>query len=202
LKIHVGCGSAILPGWLNIDIEALPGVDLVHDVRDGLPFEDVGLIFAEHFIEHLDFEAGFAFMRECRRVLNNGGVLRLSTPNLDWVWRHQYHPGSWARDREAVRDCFWVNRAFRGWGHRFLYNSQTLAESLFDAGFATVEQVDYGSSRYPELREIEGHETYPDSPDLPHVIVVEASGSSSTADTGALSAPRAEFEAAVACGLR
>ena len=196
MKIHVGCGSAILPGWLNIDIEALPGVDLVHDVRDGLPFEGVELIFAEHFIEHLDFEAGLAFLAECRRVLTDDGVLRLSTPNLDWVWRHQYHPASWVRDREAVRDCFWINRAFHGWGHRFLDNSQTLEESLFEAGFVTVERAVHGSSRHPELRHLECHETYPDSPDLHHVIVVDASGRS-PGEAGPLDAPRAELEAAV-----
>ena len=199
MKIHVGCGSAILPGWLNIDIETLPGVDLVHDVRDGLPFDGVELIFAEHFIAHLDFEAGLAFLAECRRVLTDDGVLRLSTPNLDWVWRHQYHPGGWLRDREAVRDCFWINRAFHGWGHRFLYNSQTLAESLFESGFTTVESAGYGASRHRELRQLECHQTYPDDPNLPHVIVVEASGRSPGA-TSPLDAPRAELKAALSPG--
>ena len=29
-------------------------------------------------------------MRESRRVLRDDGVLRLSTPNLDWVWVTHY----------------------------------------------------------------------------------------------------------------
>lgn len=28
LKLHVGCGRTILPGWINLDASALPGVDL------------------------------------------------------------------------------------------------------------------------------------------------------------------------------
>src|SRR5688572_1785254 len=84
-KLHLGCGPLALPGWLNIDNEPYAGVDRVLDVTAGLPFEDVQFIFAEHFIEHLSFDASTALMRECRRVLREDGVLRLSTPNLDWV---------------------------------------------------------------------------------------------------------------------
>ena len=63
-KIHVGCGNAPLPGWVNIDIESLPGVDLVLDVRQGLPFDTAEYVFAEHFIEHLDFQSGLGFLQE------------------------------------------------------------------------------------------------------------------------------------------
>ncbi len=195
-KLHVGCGTAALSGWVNIDIESLPGVDLVRDVRDGLPFDEAGFVFAEHFIEHLDFHSGFQFLRECRRVLNDSGVLRLSTPNLDWVWQNQYHPGAWQNDAEAVRDCFWMNKAFRGWGHQFLYNQQALTEVLRDAGFAAVESATYGESRHPELQGLERHEEYIDTPEVPHIIILEASGRSDTSSE-ALRDPRADFEQAI-----
>ncbi len=179
-KLHVGCGTAALPGWVNIDIADLPGVDLVLDVRAGLPFDGVDLIFAEHFIEHLDADAGLRFLMECRRALDDSGVLRLSTPNLDWVWRHQYHWGAWLDDREAIRDCFWMNRAFHGWGHRFLYNRQTLVQALRQSGFSTITEVAYGESRHAELRNLERHERYVDSPETPHVVILEAVGRSGT----------------------
>jgi len=44
------------------------------------------------------------------------------------------------------------------------------------AGFAFVTSQDYGCSQYPALAGLESHETYPDLPALPHVLVVEASG--------------------------
>lgn len=176
MKLHVGSGPLVREGWVNVDNQPYEGVDHVLDVTQGLPFENVDVIYAEHFIEHLSYAQGMAFLRECRRVLADSGVLRLSTPNLDWVWATQYHPGEWTTEAEAVRDCFWMNKAFRGWGHQFLYNGLTLRHTLLAAGFSEVESCAYGESRDPRLRSLEGHEQYPDHPGLPHVVVVEARG--------------------------
>ena len=174
-RLHVGCGPQLLEGWINIDNQPYKGIDAVVDIRNGVPYEDLEFIFAEHFIEHLAYEDAKSFLRDCRRALAPHGVLRLTTPNLDWVWLTQYHPGQWQHRSEAVRDCFWMNKAFRGWGHQFLYNEQTLTECLHEAGFATVEPVRYGESRHDALRGIERHEQYPDAHIL-HIVIVEASG--------------------------
>lgn len=91
-RLHIGADTTPLEGWINLDIAPYPGIDAVVDVRDGLPYSDVSYIFAEHFVEHLVLEDGSRFMRECRRVLREDGVLRLSTPNLDWVWLTHYKP--------------------------------------------------------------------------------------------------------------
>lgn len=174
-RLHIGCGQKAIPGWINIDNQGLPGVDQVLDVRRGLPFADVAAIYAEHFLEHLSLESGLAFLVECRRVLAAEGILRLSTPSLDWVLTTHYRWGD-ATDENRRDDCIRVNRAFHGWGHQFLYNRPMLASTLRAAGFARAEFRSYGESERPELRGLERHETWNDTPELPHVIVVEASG--------------------------
>ena len=146
------------------------------DVRRGLPFESVASIYAEHFLEHLALEEGLAFLRECRRVLSDTGALRVSTPNLDWVYATHYHPGQWPTGAEELHDCMQLNRAFRGWGHQFLYNQQTLTAALRNGGFAKATFCSYGKSELPEFAGLERHETWQDTPDLPHVLVVEGSG--------------------------
>jgi SAM-dependent methyltransferase len=189
-RLHLGSGPEILHGWINIDNRAYPGVDRVLDVRDGLPFENVAYIFAEHFIEHLELEDAWKLVRECRRVLADDGVLRLTTPNLDWVWATSYATrwkaesarhatiavDAWKHDDAAARDCVGLNHAFRGWGHRFLYNAGMLEALLRDAGFARVNWEQYGRSDHAELHAIERHEQSPDIPGMPHVLVAEASG--------------------------
>lgn len=190
LKLHIGSGPQILPGWTNVDNVEYPGVDRVLDVTAGLPFEDVSIIFAEHFIEHLAYSDALALLRECRRVLRDDGVLRLSTPNLDWVWTTHYRLG--LTEPEEVQACFMLNRAFRGWGHQFLYNEWTLRATLLDAGFADVARCEYGQSRHPELRGLERHEKSPDYGSLSHILIVEASGRGGR-PPDSLAAPRADF---------
>ena len=137
-------------------------------MRDGLPFSALSRVFAEHFLEHLPYWEAARFLRDCRAALAPDGVLRLSTPNLDWVYATQYE-----RD---VAGCFALNKSFRAWGHQFLYNLSTLEGVLREAGFARVESLAYGESAHADLRGLERHERSPDSAELPHVLVVEASG--------------------------
>jgi predicted SAM-dependent methyltransferase len=181
LRLHVGCGQEALPGWVNIDNKALPGVDRVLDVTAGLPFENCSAIYAEHFLEHLSLDDGLGFLRECRRALSDSGILRVSTPNLDWVYLTHYRVGTWADDDAALLDCLQLNRAFHGWGHQFLYNRVMLAAALRAAGFERVEFQRYGESEVGELKGLERHETWQDTPDLPHVLIAEARGRRSPA---------------------
>jgi predicted SAM-dependent methyltransferase len=175
-KLHVGCGDEALPDWVNIDAAPYPAVDVVQDVTKAIPFANCSFIFAEHFLEHLSLADARRFLAHCRRALAKDGVLRLTTPNLDWVHATQYRPASWSKATEAVEDCLRLNRSFYGWGHRFLYNHDTLASLLREAGFETVESCARGESRHPELQGLERHEPYPDSPELPHILTLEASG--------------------------
>jgi predicted SAM-dependent methyltransferase len=194
-KLHLGCGPLALPGWVNIDNQRYPGVDKVLDLRKGLPYKDVSFVFAEHFIEHLAYDDALKLMRESRRVLRDDGVLRLSTPNLDWVWVTHYRLD--AADDQQVAACFYLNRAFHGWGHQFLYNERTLAATLRDAGFANVKRVAYGESEHPELRGLERHEKSTDYGELSHILIVEAWGRGGAAPEY-LSGPREDFRRDVA----
>jgi predicted SAM-dependent methyltransferase len=186
-RLHIGSGDVRLPGFLNVDNRRLDGVDRVVDVTLGLPFRDVRFIFAEHFIEHLDYAHAMYFLRECRRVLRDDGVLRLSTPNLDWVWATHY------RQTDELTDCFRINRAFRGWGHQFVYNFAALQATLIDAGFANVVRCEYGESTHPELRGLEKHEKNEDFDGISHILIVEATGRSVSTPPAGLDEPRSWY---------
>ncbi|HET7437837.1 MAG TPA: hypothetical protein VFN10_24235 [Thermoanaerobaculia bacterium] len=190
-RLHIGSGPEILPGWVNIDNRRYKGVDKVLDVTRGLPFKDVQFVFAEHFIEHLDFRDAFFLLQECRRIMRDDGVLRLSTPNLDWVWATHYK--TIMTTEEQVLACFALNRAFRGWGHQFLYNEETLSSVLRAAGFSTIVRCAYGESSHPELQHLERHERAADLGDLSHILIVEASGRGGEAPPH-LTEPRAFYE--------
>ena len=175
-RLHIGCGQEAIPGWVNIDSRELPGVSHVLDVRQGLPFEEAAAIYAEHFLEHLSIEEGLAFLKDCRRALAPDGVLRLSTPNLDWVYATHYRLRQELSESDRVLDCLRLNRAFHGWGHQFLYNGSMLSAALRACGFGEVRFHRYGESSVEGLRGLERHQTWEDTEELPHVIIVEGSG--------------------------
>ena len=172
-RLHVGCGSEIIPGWCNIDVQDLPGVDLVLDVSQGFSFSNIELIYCEHFIEHLRFDEGFSFLEACHESLSVGGVLRLSTPNLDWVYLTHFSAGCTDVPKK-ISNTFVLNRAFYGWGHQFLYSREVLSEVLRAVGFHNIIECEYGKSDRPELRGLERHERYGSTPDLPDVLIFEA----------------------------
>ncbi len=184
MRLHIGSGPITLPGWTNVDIAPLPGVDVVLDIRQPWPFRDVELIFAEHFIEHLSLVDGHNFFHASRGALCASGVLRVSTPNLDWVWVTHYKLPDETTVSEQMAGCLEINRAFHGWGHRFLYNRAMLELSLRAAGFAHVEEKSYGESDHPLLRNLERHEQHMDHPAAPSVVILEAFG---------VTTPSAEF---------
>lgn len=171
-RLHVGCGRARLEGWINIDAQDLPGVDVVADVTEGLEFRDCDAVYAEHFLEHLRIDHALDFLVEARRALGEGGRIRLSTPNLDWVWVTHYRLEASPDEKRAM--AVQLNRAFHGWEHRFVWNRELLGEALESCGFAHLEWCRYRESRHELFRGIERHETWEETPELPHVLIVEA----------------------------
>jgi predicted SAM-dependent methyltransferase len=85
LRLNWGCGPITPYGWINSDIQSGPGVDLVADIRAGLPvaddsFDYIVSIHALPEIPYCDLDRSLV---ELRRVLKPGGVLRLGLPDLD-----------------------------------------------------------------------------------------------------------------------
>lgn len=83
MKVHLGCGTNIKPGYINCDVMPGSGVDKVFAVHR-LPFEtdSANEIIAEHLIEHLTFYEFNQMCAECFRVLAPGGKLVLECPDL------------------------------------------------------------------------------------------------------------------------
>lgn len=88
-KLNIGCGPRIAPGWTNIDlVSAHPNV-ISHNILRPLPFEDQSfdVVYASHVLEHLTKAQGESLVREARRVLRVGGLLRLVVPDLEATCR-------------------------------------------------------------------------------------------------------------------
>ncbi|WP_084592508.1 class I SAM-dependent methyltransferase [Pseudohaliea rubra] len=85
-NINLGCGPVFVdsPDWINLDFTpATPRVRRANLLaRLPLPSDEARLVYASHFLEHIPKSEIDAFLRECHRVLQPGGVLRLVLPDL------------------------------------------------------------------------------------------------------------------------
>ena len=82
MKVDLGCGVNKLEGYTGIDARDLPGVDLVHDLRDGIPLPDesVERLRAKDFLEHMPDT--IAIMNDCWRVMQSGGTFDIVVPRF------------------------------------------------------------------------------------------------------------------------
>ncbi|NMC73726.1 MAG: methyltransferase domain-containing protein [Geobacteraceae bacterium] len=120
----------------------------------------------EHVLEHVPFSTGVFFLREARRVLMPGGVIRIAMPDLDDLidgyqndWR-RFDWVNWPAHHFIQTRAEMINIAFRWWGHQHLYNREELERALHDAGFRQYSFRQPGESDFPDLC---GLETRPES---------------------------------------
>jgi len=158
-KLHLGCGGHLLPSWANVDLDGPEGVVCL-DLSKPLPVADgaVKFVFCEHFIEHISAEQGRAFLRECCRVLRPGGVMRVSTPDLNTLVQEYLagRVGEWRDvDWSPATPCAMINEGLRLWGHQFVYDEAELVSALKAAGFSNVGRMPWHESGHVELRDLE-----------------------------------------------
>jgi predicted SAM-dependent methyltransferase len=164
-RLNWGCGSDARRGWINSDRKAGPGIDLVADIRQGLPIESGTIDYAVgvNTLQELAFGELTPALVELLRVLGPGGTLRLVVPDLDaGIRAYTKHDDRFLVGPDQVR-----SRGGRfiahllGDGHsRTLFTFDFLEELLLNAGFVDVTRCRPGetASRYQEVVELDGGE--------------------------------------------
>jgi predicted SAM-dependent methyltransferase len=147
MKLHLGCDKLCIPGFVHVDLADYSHIDYRQDVRTLLMFDDdsVDLIYACHVIEYFDRVEVLDVLREWRRVLKPGGVLRLAVPDFAALCRvyQQYGDlslihgplyGRWKIKTDAVGKLIY---------HRSVYDYKDLGTVLESAGFKNVRRYDW-----------------------------------------------------------
>jgi predicted SAM-dependent methyltransferase len=151
MKLHLGCGQRIIPGFVHVDLADLPHVDYRHDVRRLPMFGDgtVELIYASHVLEYFDRVEVCAVLAEWRRVLAPGGTLRVAVPDVEalgTVYRDTHDLslilgplyGRWPVDSSGDAVLY----------HRTAYDFSSLRAVLESAGFSGVRRFDWRDTEH------------------------------------------------------
>lgn len=165
--LHCGSGLSLRPNCVNADRMQLRGADghgtepgrlahcggtiyyLQHDATQEFPFaaESFAWVFAEHFIEHISLAQAVEWLREMRRLLCSGGIVRISTPDLEKYVRgyldsqstffheHRRRLNAMGCRRNLLSKAAMLNQIFRFWGHQWVYDRQEIEFVARAAGF-------------------------------------------------------------------
>lgn len=149
--INLGCGSNVDERFINLDCHWRPGVDLCWDLKDGIPLPDNCLTgaFTEHCLEHLSFDLCRSVLSELYRSMKRGARVRLVVPDAELYLNvyHRNHEGekvafpyvaSELLSSGQVTPMMAVNDMFRGHGHLYAYDFETLRKLTTEAGFVEV----------------------------------------------------------------
>lgn len=151
VKLHLGCGSRLFEGYLNVDGEYMshdPNVT-IHDITQPFPLPDncVDEILTVHVIEHLSRQYVQPMFKEFLRICKPGGFVAVEWPDLLKMCQ------------EVVNnpDCFWthdkrlIKRTISGiYGdsvrypdptmlHKWGYSAESMCKIFEQAGFARTE---------------------------------------------------------------
>lgn len=86
MKLNLGCGTDVQPGYVNVDLRHLPGVDQVMDLSKlpwTFPEGSVDEILMLDFLEHFPYKQSIPIINECWRLLKVGGSLVIQVPDLE-----------------------------------------------------------------------------------------------------------------------
>ncbi len=172
MNLNLACGTSILEGWLNVDLnpqhEWVKKIDLT---ILPLPWESASaqFIICSHYVEHCDSREAFNFLAELYRIVAVGGIVRICVPSVERVYRLQQSGGCIGNDNlselmDQHREFYWKN-----WGnspikslcvdhgHKTVWSSDLLTAVMTEIGFHCQPALPNHSST-PELRGIDGHD--------------------------------------------
>ena len=161
VRLNWGCGAHLGIGWINSDVKQEAGVDLVADIRQGLPLESdsVDCAVSVHALPELPYRDLVPALEELRRVLRPEGALRLALPDFGRAI-DAYRGGDSdyfdvpEEEARSIGSRFLVHSLWFGYS-RSLFTLDFAAELLGRAGFERVQACAFGRTASPFGRIVE-----------------------------------------------
>lgn len=178
-KVNIGVGLSGAPGWFNIDnspsvyLSRIPVVRRLSriphwpadvkrvDVRKGLPFQNASVtsIYSSHTFEHFTWEESVAVAKECFRVLQPGGVMRIVVPDLAQLIRDYLRDASSLASHSFLRRLSLHHNIFDvlhpGSHHSQMFDEKSLIHLFRQAGFAAPAPMAFGESHISDIVDVE-----------------------------------------------
>lgn len=143
LRLHIG-GTAPKAGWKILNIQPGPDVDFVGSCTDLGAFADGSArkVYASHVFEHLGYQGELPqALAEVHRILEPGGRLYVSVPDLDVLCRLFVHPELEPAHRFHLMRILYGGQVDAFDFHKVGFTFEILCHFLGKAGFASATRV-------------------------------------------------------------
>lgn len=165
MKLHLGCGSTHIKGYINIDIRYLPNVDKVDNVRFLRSYKEnsVEVIYASHVLEHFSRWDYKSVLQRWFELLQPNGILRLAVPDFEAICNYYIK----TKDLRAISGMLYGGQDVEENYHNWVWDFETLKKELEEIGFNQVEKYnwwrtehgdidDYSQSYLPHMDKLNG----------------------------------------------
>lgn len=139
-KLHLGCGTKHIDGYINIDIRYLPGVDEVNNVKFLRNYKSntVDEIYASHVLEHFTRWEYKNVLKTWYNILKPGGVLRLAVPDFQAICEHYIEN----KNLSILIGMMYGGQDYDENFHHIIFDFDSLSSDLFEVGFIKTESWD------------------------------------------------------------
>jgi predicted SAM-dependent methyltransferase len=139
LRVHLGAGPINLQGWINIDAREASHIHLIANNFELAEFADGTLaeIYMCHVLEHFSFEQSEQLLRNFRRKLKPGGLLRISVPHFDHLVTI-YQANS--NNLEIVKRALMGGQDYEYNFHKSIYNKALLSSLMVSCGYVDPQE--------------------------------------------------------------
>jgi predicted O-linked N-acetylglucosamine transferase (SPINDLY family)/predicted SAM-dependent methyltransferase len=146
IKLHIG-GTGVHPDWQIMDALERPEVDFVGNAKDLSQFADnsIDTIYASHVLEHFHYQLDgelAATLKEWWRVLQPGGQLMVSVPNLQVICALYADPQMPVDARHHLMRMIFGGQMNEYDVHKVGFDADTLSMYLKVAGFREFKVVE------------------------------------------------------------
>ncbi|PCJ53760.1 MAG: hypothetical protein COA79_22625 [Planctomycetota bacterium] len=130
------------------------------------------VIYSSHMIEHIEKEDVESFLKEARRILKSGGVIRIAVPNI------KYHVENYLNTGDADKFIYDTHLTRKkpktiiakikyliigDRNHQWMYDGKSLCKLLASAGFQKLQVMKAGSTNITDPGTLDLNERSPES---------------------------------------
>lgn len=149
MKLHVGCGSVRIPGYVNVDIRYLPNVDVVDNAELLRRFnrETITEIYTCHVLEHFSRWNVKTVLKRWYDLLQPKGILTISVPDFEAIVRQYQEKGN----IEELIGLLYGGQEYKENFHYYCWDYKSLKRDLEKVGFVKVRRYNWQTSGFKDF---------------------------------------------------